>query len=276
MYSSAYLAFVAMVYVTVVMVVLALPPNPAPVVMGLIAFAVYTNDRLADVDGDESTYPERTAFVRRHAEALSVLAAAAYGLAVMLAVLGGPVTLAIALLPGVFWILYATDWIPGTRFRVRRLKEVLVVNSAVVAFAWALSATFLPIGFTDAAVTPAVWIVFGYFFLRSFVNTEIPNVRDVDGDRESGVATLPVVFGVERTRRILYGIDVLAIALAGSAALLGHLPALPTAALVVGLLYSLGVTSFVGRVEDGKQLALAAEFEYVVVALALAPIVYGM
>ena len=274
-YSSAYIAVVAAVYVSIAMVLLSLPPSPAPVVMGLVAFAVYTNDRLADVDADQVTNPGRTAFVRRHENALAVLAAAAYGLAVMLSVLGGPVTLAIALAPGAFWVLYATDWIPGVRGRIRRLKDVLVVNSAWVALAWALSATLLPIGFSGAEVTATAGAAFAYFFLRSFVNSEIPNVRDVDGDREAGVATLPVVFGVARTRHVLYAVDLLAIALVGYAALAGHLPALPAAALVVGLVYSLGVASMVGRLEDGRLLALAAEGEYVVVAVALAPIVYG-
>ena len=274
MYSSAYLAFVAMVYVAIVMVLLGLPPNLAPVVGGLVTFAIYANDRLVDVEADAATNPQRSAFVRRHRDELYALAAVAYGLAVALSVLGGPITLVVTLMPGVFWVLYATDWIPGVWFHVRRLKEVLVVNSAVVAFAWAASAILLPIGYTDAPLTPAAGFVFAYFFLRSFANSEIPNVRDVEADRAVGVSTLPVVFGVERTRRMLYGVDLLTAGIVGYAGFTGHLPALPVAALLVGVGYSLVVTAFVGRVEEVGLLALAAECEYVVVGLALVPVVY--
>jgi 4-hydroxybenzoate polyprenyltransferase len=257
-------------------VLLDVPANLAPAVGGLVTFAIYASDRLVDVDADAVAYPERTAFVRRHEEPLRVLAAAAYGVAVMLSVLGGPLPLALTLLPGVVWILYATDWLPSVLAHLRRLKDVFLLNSAVVAVAWAVSATFLPMEFAGVAYTTSAAIVVAYFFLRSFANTEVPNVRDVDADRAAGVATLPVVLGVDGTRRVLYGIDLLTVALVGSAALLGHLPALPTVALLVGVAYSLGVTTFVGRDDDGELLALAAEFEYVVVGLALVPIVYGL
>ncbi|MFC6772348.1 4-hydroxybenzoate polyprenyltransferase, partial [Halorubrum pallidum] len=69
-YSSAYLVFIAMVEVLTVHVVLSLPLNPAPVVVGLVTFSVYAGDRVADADSDALSTPERSAFVTRHREAL--------------------------------------------------------------------------------------------------------------------------------------------------------------------------------------------------------------
>lgn len=265
-----------MAYVAIVMVLLSLPPNPAPIVMGLLAFAVYTNDRVMDAATDELTNPAHTAFVQRHKNSLYVLAAIAYGLALGLSVVGGPIPFALSLLPGVFWVVYAKKWLPAFVFRVRRLKEVFLVNSAVVAFGWALTAILLPIGFTHAPLTPAVGIVLGYFFLRSFVNTEIPNIRDIQADRTAGIPTLPVVLGVERTKHILVGINLLAAALVGTGIMIGYLPVLPGLALLIGVVYSTGVTLYIGRTENGELLRIAAEFEYVVVGVALAPYVYGI
>jgi len=174
----------------------------------LVVFAVYTNDRLADVDTDVMSNPGQAAFVRRHRDVLYVLASIAYGLAVALSVLGGPIALAVALLPGVFWVCYATNWIPGQGVgRVQRLKDVFLVNTIVVALAWAATLTFLPLAFAGEPITTPTLVVFSYFFLRVGTNTEIPNVRDVDGDRAIGVRTIPVVFGVTRTRWILSAID---------------------------------------------------------------------
>ncbi|QZP36249.1 UbiA family prenyltransferase [Halobaculum magnesiiphilum] len=267
-YSSAYLAAIAMAEVAIAMVLLSLPPNPAPVVVGLVTFAVYTNDRVADVDTDAVSDPDRAAFVRRHRDSLYVSASAAYGLAVAISVLGGPVALAVTLLPGVFWVAYAADWVPSLAPRLRRLKEVLVVNSLVVALAWATTLTALPVAFTDAAVTPATAVVFAYFLLRSFVDTEIPNVGDVEADRAIDVSTLPVAFGVPTTRRILYCVDLLTAGIVAAAATVGVLGAGPALALGVGLAYSLVVTGLLGRV-DSDTLALAAESGYLVVAAAL-------
>lgn len=272
-YSSAYLAFVAVAEIAIVMALLSLPPSPAPIVVGLVTFAVYTGDRLADADTDAISNPEQAAFVRRHEDVLYVLVALAYGLAVALSVLGGPIALGITLLPGAFWVLYASDWVPEIGLHVQRLKDVFIVNSAVVALAWAVTLTFLPLAYANGAVTPTIGVVFAYFFLRSFVDTEIPNVRDVEGDRAIGVATLPVVFGVPRTRRALYCVDVCTIAIVAGAALAGYLAVAPAIALLAGLGYSLGVISFVGRSENEEHLAIAAECEYVLVGLALLPFV---
>lgn len=270
LYSSVYLAVIAMVYVSIPMVLLSLPPNPAPVVVGLVAFAVYANDRILDVDDDELANPDRAAFVRRNRRLLHLLAATAYGIAVAISVLGGPLAMTITLVPGVFWILYATDWVPWVRVSFGRLKEVLVVNSAVVALAWALSATFLPLAFAGMAITEAAAVVFGYFLLRSFVNTEIPNVRDIESDRMAAVSTLPVVLGIGRTRRVLYAMDALAFLLVTGAVLEGLLPALPALGLLAGLCYSVGIAFLIGRMADLELLALASEFEYVVTAIAIA------
>lgn len=268
LYSSAYLAAVAMVEVAVAMLLLSLPPNPAPVVGGLLTFAVYAVDRVVDTEADRLSVPERAAFVRRHRNELYLLAAVAYGAAVSLSLLGGPLAFAIALLPGASWILYGADWLPDVAFGVGRVKEVLVVNSAVVALTWATGLTFLPLAFADAAPSPAVLAVFAYFFLRSFVDTEVPNVRDVDADLATGAATLPAVYGVAATRRLLLAVEATTFAVVAVAVVAGTFPPAVGAALAVGVVYSGLVVCLLGRVGDGW-LLLATEAEYVLVTVAL-------
>ena len=270
-YSSAYLSLIAMAEVVIVSTLLSLPPSPAAVVVGLVVFAVYTNDRLADVDTNVMSNPGQAAFVRRHRDVLYVLASIAYGLAVALSVLGGPIALAVALLPGVFWVCYATNWIPGSGSvgRVQRLKDVFLVNTIVVALAWAATLTFLPLAFAGEPITTPTLVVFSYFFLRVGTNTEIPNVRDVDGDRAIGVRTIPVVFGVTRTRWILSAIDLCTAGLVVLAVSLEFLSPAHALALLAGIGYSLSVTSLIGRVENERLLAKVAECEYFVVFVVL-------
>ena len=264
-YSSSYLVFIAMIEVLTVHVALSLPLNPAPVVVGLVTFSVYAGDRIADAERDAISNPERSAFAVRHRTLLSLLTAAAYGVAIAVAIAGGPLALAITLLPGAFWILYASDWIPTLGAYFKRLKEILVVNSAMVALAWAIAVVTLPMAFADASVTPLAAVVFVYFFLDTFVNTEIPNVRDVEADAAIGVSTLPVVFGVRRTRRILYGLDLLLIVFITGAFRSGVLSAVLTAAILVGLGYALGLAWFVGRTHTPGRLAIAGEAKHLLV-----------
>lgn len=273
LYSSAYLSIITVIEVAMVIVLLSLPVSLAPIILGLVTFAVYANDRIADVDDDEIDKPDQAAFVRRNRDTLYVLAAGSYGIAVALSVLGGPIAFALTLLPGAFWALYATDWIPEIGTRVKRLKEILVINTSVVAFAWAVSLTFLPLAYTNHGLSPEVAIVFVYFFLRSFVDTEIPNIRDRKSDKLAGVKTLPVVLGIDRTQHALYMIDLLTVGIVAYAVFVGHIPLLLAVALGVGLLYSMGVTTVVGRYSDREWITIIPEFEYVIVGIALIPII---
>ncbi|MFC6615795.1 UbiA family prenyltransferase [Halopenitus salinus] len=264
-YTSGYLVVIAMVEVATAMIALSLPASPAPIVVGLVAFAVYGGDRITDAESDAISSPGQSAFVKRHETALSVLSATAYGLAIALSVLGGPDALAITLMPGAFWILYATDWLPAVGTHVKRLKDVLVVNSTIVALAWAIAVVLLPMAFVDAPLTPAVAVVFVYFLVDTFVNTEIPNVADRKGDAAIGVSTLPVVFGVDGTRRILYGIDVALIGFLLWAFYHGLLAFELAAAMVVGLGYALVLAAFVGRTRRHRRLSIAGEAKHLLV-----------
>lgn len=264
-YSSAYLVIIAMLETVLVIAALGLPLSAAPVVIGLLTFSVYAGDRIADLETDDVTNPGQASFVRRHETPLSVLTAAAYGLAIAVSLTGGPLAFVLTLLPGGFWILYASNWLPRAGSHFKRLKEVLVVNSLLVAVAWAITLTFVPLAFGDAHLSIGAAVIFGYFVLDRFINTEIPNVRDASGDAAIGVSTLPVVYGERRTRGILYTISVALLGLLAGAFLAGVLTVAVTIALAIGMVYTLGVTAAIGRTSNYAELAIASELKHVVV-----------
>lgn len=270
--SSVYLTAIAMTEVAIIMVLLGIPANPAPVLVALVTFAVYTSDHLAD---DPMKSP-RAAFVSQHSGLFNVMAAFAYGFAVAIAAFGGPLVLFITLLPGAFWIIYASGEVPLLGIKIRRLKRTLLLNTAMVALAWALSLTMIPVAFANRSISTGVAAVFGYFFLRSLVDTIIPNIRDLEADRKAGVSTIPVQIGIQRTRYVLYGLDMATAGLIGFAMANGILPTLESLALLVGVAYSLLISTLLGRGMDADLLAVASEFEYIVIGMALVPVVYGI
>jgi 4-hydroxybenzoate polyprenyltransferase len=264
-YSTAYLVITAMVESVIVIAALDLSLSVAPVVIGLLTFSVYAGDRIADIETDELTNPGQTAFVRRHKSTLSLLTAGAYGLAIAISLAGGPAALVLTLLPGGFWVLYASDWLPRLGAYVKRLKDVLIVNSALVALAWAITLTILPLVYVDGPVTVGVAVLFAYFFLDRFINTEIPNIQDRAGDAAIGVSTLPVVFGERRTRHILYALSLALLALVLAASAAGVLPTAFALALAVGVAYTLTVTAAIGRTAADSHLTIASELKHLVV-----------
>ena len=259
----------------ITMVVLSLAPTPAPIVVGLVAYGVYVGDRISDVRYDPQATSERSAFIGRHRRLLSVTSAGAYGLAIALSTLGGPLALAITLVPGATWILYVVDLSERSFVPVKRLKTVFMLNSTLVALAWAAAMVFLPIVFADAAITPLAVVLMIYFFADIFVNTEIPNVRDIKDDAKNDVSTFPTVVGVRRTRHLLYMINILSILVVVGAFLGGYLPVLFALILLAWRVLAVFLNSRVGRSDDYRRLELLGEMNYVFVACGLLIAVFG-
>ena len=277
---APFTALVAALEVVIATVALGVGWSAAPVAVGLIAFAVYAADHVADADADAGSTPSRARIATRYSDQLMTAAAVSYALAVALAVSAGPAALALVLVPGAVWVGYASDWLPavGGRlariggFRLPRLKEVFLLNSAAVALAWAVAVVGAPLAFAgvgvDPAGTPTVALLFAYVFTRSFVDVEVPNVRDVAADAAHGVATLPVVYGVTGTRRVLLGVDVVAAGLLVAIAAVGTASTPAVLALGAGLAVSLAVTAAADRL-DGGALGVAPDCSYVVAAAVL-------
>ena len=148
----------------------------------------------------------------------------------------------------------------------RRLKDVLGANTALVAGAWAVTVTGVPLAVAGASVGPVAIAVCLLLYLRSFISVEVFNVRDVTGDAATGVDTIPVVLGVPRTRQLL------ALFEGCSLALLVALMTVPSVALVAlaalpVLGYSLGLTWFLGETGRMDSFCLAKDGEYLLLGL---------
>ena len=249
---------------------LAVPVNAALPVAGLVAFAVYTHNRLTDVEEDAVNDPDRVDFVTARRGVFASLSVGAYLLALGVAALGGVACLALTLFPAAVGVLYSERLVPVPFGDVDRLKDVLAVNTASVAVAWAVPLTYLPLSFAGAPALAGSAFVALFLFLRTFVGVEFFNVRDVAGDRSEGVGTLPVAFGVRSTRLALYALDAASLAVLAVGVLVGALPRLAAFAAVPGVAYSLFVTSRLDADVDLGLLCSARDFDYLVMAASLA------
>lgn len=258
-----------------VMIILSLPLSPAPLVVGLVAYGVYVGDRISDISDDPDATADRIEFMREHKQMLSISSAGAYGLAIAISLFGGPLALAITLIPGASWVVYASDWVSFSGAPLQKLKGVFVLNSSMVAFAWATAMVFLPITFADASMTPVALILGVYFFVDIFINTEIPNVRDRLDDAQNGVSTFPTVLGVERTRHVLYLINVLLILFLIGAVFSQYLSVIFAAILLIGRSIAVGLNYFVGRIDDYRRLEMVGEMTHVLVVGLLIGLVFS-
>lgn len=203
LYSSLYLciAAVSMVYLSSVLQDISLS-LPACLIMFLVTFSVYNLNRTTDEEEDAINHSRRYAFTKKYANVLMGLSIATYIAAFLIAGMYGILAVAITAIPLINGILYSIPFLPRG-FRYRRLKDIPVVKNFIVGLAWALPVALLPIacaGFLPGEMTIAVGFL---FFLLSFIDSTVFDIRDVQGDAETGVATIPVILGIQRTRILL-------------------------------------------------------------------------
>ncbi len=114
-----------------------------------------------------------------------------------------------------------------------RLKGGYGVKNCVVAFTWAST---MPIFLGDLSITAL--LVYFFFFSKSFVNTILYDVRDVENDRAAGIATIPALLSTTRLRVVLILICALSHCILIGAALGGMLAGADI--LVLSAVHSLG------------------------------------
>jgi len=164
----------------------------------LMTFSVYSLNKLSDSDEDAINTPERARFLFGRKRAVFIIALAAYGFSALIALLSEPLTLPVVFIPLVANAVYSSRLIPG----LPRLKDIPVMKNVVVAVSWASVCTLMPF-LESSSLEAIVPLVIYFMVVRVFINTIIFDIRDIDGDRENGIMTIPVLLGNSRTAALL-------------------------------------------------------------------------
>lgn len=234
-------------------------------VLSLIVFSVYNLNRKTDEAEDALNHERRYRVTKTFEKHLFAAAIAAYGIALAITALHGTGAVLIAIIPVMSGIAYSVPLLPKG-WKYRRIKEIPVTKNLVVAGAWAASFSLLPVYMTKSTPGIGSVIVFLFIFSWTFVGSVLPDIRDRIGDSATGVATIPVLIGVNKSRWLLTGVN----AIFGSAIVLLAFPALPIACIAVllcSLAYSQACIECIDRtgrndllcdvVSDGQFLTIA-------------------
>ncbi len=248
-FSSCFIGMqgIGMVYISYL--VQGLEPTLAVLgIMFLVTFSVYNMNRKTDEEEDSVNHPERYRFTSRFLRPLEYSAYAAYALAVLIAVPFGIGAVLVTLVPLIAGTLYSVPLLPAW-FGYRRLKEIPVMKNLVVCSSWSVIAVLLPVVAAGAPVTLATVLCLVVLASWGFSASALPDMRDVKGDALSGVRTIPVLIGIEKTRTLLgimNGVTTLVVLLV--VGILATVPALTTGLLLGALAYFQGCIGSFGRV----------------------------
>lgn len=208
-FSSLLLCFecIAMAYISCVIQNLPWDPMLA-VIPFFIAFSIYNLNRKTDEDEDAVNRQDRFVFTKRYEAPLYYGAILFLGLALLLSALSGIPALLATGAPFFLGILYSFRLLPEG-FGYRRLKEIPAVKNISVGLAWGILLSLLPVFFWHREPGPETVITFLLFFMWGFMASMIPDIRDRAGDASAEVRTIPVLFGEQRTKRILTSVLIL-------------------------------------------------------------------
>ncbi len=168
----------------------------------LSTFSIYSLNRLTDLEEDLINAPEREAYVKGKEKTLLALCILSYGVALLLGFLVSPVSILVLLFPLFIGILYSMEFSRN----IPRLKNISGMKNISVSLSWTVGAVFLPLIFKYPGFL-VVSLLFYFVFVKCLVDTISFDIRDVEGDRKSGVKTIPVLLGRSNTRLLLLGIQ---------------------------------------------------------------------
>lgn len=203
-----------------------LPSGPlAPLITFLAIYAIYSLDRVTELDADSLTHPERARFSQRYARWIRHSAFAAQALALGLAATRGAWSVAVTLMPLAALLLYSFPVLPRSvarRVGVSRLKEVFVLKNLWVAGTLTATSTLLPVVMHGGVPHwPPLLALTAFLLGRWAINVILFDVRDEAGDRANGLRTVPVALGRAKTLRLLHLINGALFVLTVAAPLLG-------------------------------------------------------
>jgi 4-hydroxybenzoate polyprenyltransferase len=162
---------------------------------GLIVYSVYTLDRVLSTKEDEINQIELMGSNKKIGLAVSSLT-----FIVGCYIFASVHRLEIALFPFIVGYFYNKGLNFG-KYSIK-LKGSYGIKNLVVGITWSI---FI-VGSTGYSFGLPLLVVFLFMCSKSFINSTINDFKDVDGDILSGLRTLPIALGKQKTRNLLLGL----------------------------------------------------------------------
>lgn len=168
----------------------------------LTVFSVYSLNKLTDRKEDAINFPERLGFLAGRTRLILVYSLMSYALSVLLIFWEKPIFVPVIFIPLLANALYSSKIIPG----LPRLKDIPFMKNLVVACSWALVCVLIPAAYLECLDARVLLIIY-FMTLKSLINTVLYDIRDVAGDRENGIRTVPCLLGPRKTLLILLAMN---------------------------------------------------------------------
>jgi 4-hydroxybenzoate polyprenyltransferase len=175
----------------------------------LIPLIVYSFDYYREMDGDRLTNPERSAYLARKKKLYPFLMGTYATLLVALIVLCEKQLSLLGLIIGIL----VAGGVMYPLFMKRLTRLIPGFKTFYVSGEWALATALMYVLYAGKGLEAFSPLIFFVSLANSLGSTIFYDLKDIRSDSMEGLKTIPAVLGRDRTMKLLYGLDVLSMAL---------------------------------------------------------------
>jgi 4-hydroxybenzoate polyprenyltransferase len=199
-YSNIYLSFGASVVALTTIFIMKLPLSFEllfiPFAGGML---IYNTNRHTDKLEDKINVQDRVGFVEKYGNYILGASSILYLIALYFAFIKGVAVLLVTLLPVIIASFYS----------IKRLKKIYILKNLLVGLSWGV--TPLLVGFYNGIFSIAFISLSLFFAITFFINTIIFDIKDIIGDSNLKIMTMPIKLGLEKTKNICYASNFVAV-----------------------------------------------------------------
>lgn len=179
------------------------------VIITLATTAAYMSNMLTDKEEDEINYPDEARYLgARGALTKGLIAACCLGALALSLAAGWAFVLLIGLVIFLGFFYGFKVQLPGASGgKSFRLKSIPILKNAYVATLWSVILIITPYVYLGRSLELLVIFAMAANFMVSFIIELLWDVRDIEGDTEAHVLTIPIWLGKQRSRLILHGVN---------------------------------------------------------------------
>lgn len=160
---------------------------------------MYGLNKLTDLKEDVINNPDRAKTIKKIEIIFKFTVTLAFIFSMVLGFRIDILTLPVIIFPLALGILYSVKFSKN----FPRLKDITGVKNITIALSWAVVSTFLPVIYSSEKKSILIILIFYLFSIKSLINSILFDIRDIKGDRENKIKTIPVFLGKDKTIKLL-------------------------------------------------------------------------
>ena len=173
---------------------------------GITGF-VYSLNSLGDKEEDKINSPGKHDIFKRYGRIIvgSYMLTALVSLLFLASNLYFSISVLAVFLIGIIYTFPLFPWFSSGQIKFYRLKEIFFFKNFMTSVTYVFYTFLLPFVYFEKSPEFSLWMIIGIFLMLTMVSAIICDIRDITGDQEVGIQTIPTQLGRKKSMILCYG-----------------------------------------------------------------------